>query len=467
MTVMRGIKIKLSPTPEQAKAMDCWRRASISLWNLLLGMERAAYDGSKFRPELRWRQIWGGITRESYENAVDVWKNGKKTKKGVEKKKAGQGKEPVEPKPEYYNKLSGHYIDGEAPKLFIWESDLQKIVARLKENPLTRWIDDLPSHSSQQICKDICKAIRTMLSERKKRAEGSGLNTGFPKFKKMRYASGSVYMVNTQTIFDHKARKVKLPKLKRPVIFRQESPYLHGELQGGRIWREGEQWWLSCQYKVPAPQPLPKTGRECGLKIAASVLATTFDGQVVQQTPPILTDHELARRLKLANRRLARRRRGTRFYYKAADEVATQHAVGRNRRTNMLHKISCDIVKAFDVITVHDTKFVSLMKRKKVNKETGIVEKTPKVLIKKNRDAAMSQFKSFIAYKSESRGRTLNQTHANFPEVQKCSECGKLHYMPLDKKILKCDCGNVMDRRANAAINEFEQGRIAKAASRL
>jgi hypothetical protein len=86
MPEMRGVKIKLTPTPEQAKVMDKWRRASISLWNLLIGIERAAYDGSKFRPELRWRQIWEQVSREGYENSVYVWKHGKKTKAGVEKK---------------------------------------------------------------------------------------------------------------------------------------------------------------------------------------------------------------------------------------------------------------------------------------------------------------------------------------------------------------------------------------------
>jgi putative transposase len=467
MTVMRGVKIKLSPTPEQAKCMDRWRRASISLWNLLLGIEQAAYDGSKFRPELRWRKIWDQVTRDDYENAVHVWKYGKKTKDGTEKKKAGDGKEPVEPIHEHYQRIAGYYINREAPKIFIWESELQKIMARLKENPLTHWINDLPSHSSQQICKDVVKAIKTMLSEKKKRAQGKGLNTGFPRFKKMRYASGSVYMVNSQTIFDHKNRRVKLPKLKTTVIFRQQSGILHGELQGGRIWREGEQWWISCQYKIPDPKKLPKTGRECGLKIAAGVLATTFDGKIVQQTPRIEKDRDLERRVNLANRRLARRSRGTNDYYKTADEVVTQHAVGRNRRSDMLHKVSREIVNSFDAITVHNTDFKSLMVKKKINKKTGDVDKTPKNIIKMNRDAAMAQFKGFIVYKGAEAGRTLNETHANFPEVQKCSHCGKLHYMPLEKRVLKCECGNTVDRRANAAINEFEQGQIVKAAGKL
>lgn len=468
MTVMRGVKIKIMPTPEQARTMDRWRRASIALWNLLLGMEQAAYDGSKFRPELRWREIWDQTVRDGYTNAVHVWKHGKITKTGIVKKEPGLGKEPVEPIPDHYLKISGYSVGGEPPKLFIWESDLQKIMARLKENPLTEWIEALSSHASQQICKDVCKAINAMLSERKKRKTGlAGRDTGFPRFKKSRYAAGSVYMVNTQTIFDHKAREVKLPKLKGPVIFRQESAILDGKLQGGRIWRQGEQWWLSCQFEVPDLKPYPKRGRECGLKISASILATTFDGEIVQQTPPMKEDRKLTRRIKLANRRLARRHKGTKDYYETADELAQLHAKERNRRDDVLHKVSDEIVKQFDSITVHKTDVKSLMVIKRTNKETGDVERTPKSLTKANRRAAMAQFRGYLGYKAVDHGRVYNETHALFAEVQKCSVCGKLHYMPLEKRTMICDCGNREPRQVNAAQNEYEQGQIAKAAGKL
>jgi len=34
-----------------------------------------------------------------------------------------------------------------------------------------------------------------------------------------------------------------------------------------------------------------------------------------------------------------------------------------------------------------------------------------------------------------------------------CSGCGQLHDMPLDKRTMDCDCGLVIDRDTNAAIN--------------
>ena len=44
------------------------------------------------------------------------------------------------------------------------------------------------------------------------------------------------------------------------------------------------------------------------------------------------------------------------------------------------------------------------------------------------------------------------------PSSKTCSECGQLHDMPLDKRTMECDCGNVMDRDLNAARNILARG---------
>lgn len=43
--------------------------------------------------------------------------------------------------------------------------------------------------------------------------------------------------------------------------------------------------------------------------------------------------------------------------------------------------------------------------------------------------------------------------------TKRCCECGKLHDMPLSKRLMECDCGNVLDRDINAAINIANDGR--------
>ena len=501
--VQRGVKIKLQPTPEQRATMDSWRRRGRCLWNLLLAIEQAAYSGEKFRPELKWREIWLEIAREEYavrlerraekiaiietataalascnENEAKIkktianfllnkrtaWvgkmftqkgmkdltgvKYRKKYEKQLEKLIELAQKEETPPDPD---KILGTHPQ---PKLFIWDSELAKIMARLKKNPLTEWIGELPSHSAQQVCKDICKALSAV----------SQSEFGFPRFKKARYAEGSVYMVNTLTVFDRENRTLTLPKIKGAIQYRQEHP-LEGRLLGGRIWRQGETWWLSCQFETEI-KPLPRTGREAGLKIAASKICTTWDGDTITQFATPQEDKKLIRRIKLANRRLARRHKGTKDYYETNDELARLHAKERDRRDDRLHKISCWVAHAFDVVTVHDTKVAPLME-KECKKADGKTEKTPRTLIKTNKRAAMSRFRGFVTYKMTDGGKTVNETHTLFPEVQKCSGCGKLHFMPLDKRVLNCQCGTCIERGVNAAINEFEQGQLVAKATKL
>jgi len=448
-TVMRGIRIRLEPTTEQAELMDLWRKEAMSLWNILLGVESAAYSGDAFRPELKWRELWREVALANHERAMEKWR-------------AGDLK--TEPAPPDLAKIAGgpQGPNGAAPQLFLWDDELQKVMARLKKRPTMQWLNALPSHAAQQICKDLVKAIRFMLSEKKK---PDGLDVGFPNFKKRSaYAAGNVYLVNTQTRFDHDNGWVHIPKMAQPIPFRQDHPYLQeGTLMGARIWRQGKQWWMSCQFKVKAPEPRPRTGRVCGLKMSSGVLGVTWDGKEFHQYEAPKPDKKAAERLRRAKRRMARRKKGSQGWLKAADDAAQIQARTANLSINAAHEKSREIVNAFDAITVHDLKMAPLMKR-----EDKKGKKRPKSLVKLNHHAAVARFKGYVKYKAEDEGRVHNQTATLFPEVQICSGCGKLHYMPLEKRIMNCDrCGLVIERRRNAAVNEFEQGEKVALATKI
>lgn len=40
-----------------------------------------------------------------------------------------------------------------------------------------------------------------------------------------------------------------------------------------------------------------------------------------------------------------------------------------------------------------------------------------------------------------------------FPSSKTCSVCGTIHDMKLSDRVMVCDCGNVLDRDLNAALN--------------
>ena len=64
----------------------------------------------------------------------------------------------------------------------------------------------------------------------------------------------------------------------------------------------------------------------------------------------------------------------------------------------------------------------------------------------------LSKFVGFLTYKTEKIGkRVIKISEVN--TTKRCYACGKLHDMTLSDRTMKCDCGNIIDRDRNSAIN--------------
>ncbi len=64
---------------------------------------------------------------------------------------------------------------------------------------------------------------------------------------------------------------------------------------------------------------------------------------------------------------------------------------------------------------------------------------------------ALGRFVHFLTYKSRRVGkRTIEIDERN--STKECWVCGKLHFMPIWKRVMNCDCGNVIQRDKNSAI---------------
>lgn len=66
-------------------------------------------------------------------------------------------------------------------------------------------------------------------------------------------------------------------------------------------------------------------------------------------------------------------------------------------------------------------------------------------------DAGFGMLRQFIEYKAASRGGTVAIIDRFAPSTRMCCKCRQIHDMPLDQRMMVCDCGNVMDRDLNAA----------------
>jgi transposase len=526
-TMLRGSKIRIWPNKRQTASLDLWRRRCISLWNLLLELEQAAYSGENRKSRLRWRSIWAQVMEDSHAEAVRVAREGKMRKDGTYRKEPGARQEPPPLDEAMLGKIRRQTQEtdpetGEAlpAKLFMWEHELQKIMARLKKVPRTEWIADLPSHAAQAVVKDLIRALQAMLRERKKRASGAGgRDTGFPKFKKSRYAAGSVYFANTQLKFDFEKNRVQLPggcgwmPCEIPIAIRldaQSNTTWRPKLMGGRAWREGEKWFLSCQWEMRKPPALPATGRTAGVKIAASVLLTTYDdrGQIKEyfMPPP---DKKLVAQHRLAGKRLAliiagqtkkakkiearkvwqrakaeaagktvkplgrARVKRSAAFFKVAARLANLEAAERNARDDVLHKVTTEVLHKFDAISVQKMNVAGLMKKpsarlrrreaRRLKQEAGAAKRRDlKPVRKLMRHVAMARCGQMLEYKfKDLRGaEAYQEIDPHDVNVTACSSCGTVHPAWKDgRRIVRCnavlpdgsECGTHLPRNRNAA----------------
>ncbi len=85
----------------------------------------------------------------------------------------------------------------------------------------------------------------------------------------------------------------------------------------------------------------------------------------------------------------------------------------------------------------------------------GMVQ-SPKATCGLNRstqnNGCLGRFVRFLSYKAELAGKKvieIDESHTS----KRCFACGKLHDMPLWVRVMKCDCGNVIDRDRNSSVN--------------
>ncbi len=75
-------------------------------------------------------------------------------------------------------------------------------------------------------------------------------------------------------------------------------------------------------------------------------------------------------------------------------------------------------------------------------------------------DNGYGLFLSMLEYKLEERGKYLIKVDRYFASSKICSVCGnKKEELSLSDRIYYCECGNRMERDANAAVNIMNEGK--------
>ena len=151
------------------------------------------------------------------------------------------------------------------------------------------------------------------------------------------------------------------------------------------------------------------------------------------------------RYLRQQQRCLARRQKGSRRREKQRLRVARAHARVRQERHHAVHALTTRLVREFDLICIEDLNVKALAR--------GLHARAI-------HDAAFSEMRRQLAYKSDWYGRVLESVDRGYPSSKTCSECRHtLDELRLDEREWRCPkCGTLHDRDVNAARNVLAEG---------
>ena len=326
----------------------------------------------------------------------------------------------------------------EADKTFLFRFDMQKLLPGLKkQHP---WLALTPADSLQRVCRYMDGALKRSFT-----LDASGNKAGFPKFKK--YGSvRSFYVANNKMRFE--GMTIVLPKV-GAVKFRSGRRIPFGaKILGATVRQDGNDWYcvVQCQLDIPDVHVEPTAEDLLGGDAGVKTMMTTSDGNAFHVPKKTKRRTKAVRRL---NKKLARQKNGSKNREKTRRRLAHAHAKQRRLAQDARHKASRQIVDHASFIVL-ETLLISAMSQAlhlgKAIGETGIAELVRQIL-----------------YKADWDGVGVHRVDRFFPSTQTCSCCGNVKQgkdkLRLQDRTYRCDeCGNVMDRDLNAAMNLRREG---------
>ena len=184
-------------------------------------------------------------------------------------------------------------------------------------------------------------------------------------------------------------------------------------------------------------------GKAIGIDVGLTHLAVTSDGSKFENPRHLRKAEE---NLKRKQRKLSRKKEGSKSRNKARQLVARVHERVACARRDNLHKLSRRIVNENQVVVVEDLHVKGIMANHCLAKATA--------------DAGWSMFTGFLEYKTARAGKAFIKCERWFPSSKTCSACGSIcEKMPLNVRSWVCaHCETQHDRDHNAAKNIRAEG---------
>lgn len=316
--------------------------------------------------------------------------------------------------------------------------DLIEHIQDLKYSGDYNWLLEVPESVTKQAIKDLDKAYKSFF----KRG-----NKGFPKFKKKSKTKPSFY-VRSDKFKQIDSTHIKVTGIKTHI--RMKPVRMIVQLLNPRISFDGKYWYLSFSYEI---DDLPKSDSDkvIGIDLGVSYLATTSDGVVYENINKTKRVRQLEKRKRHLQRKLSRKyeasKHGKKFVktnniLKLEQELRLVNRKLKNIRDTYIHQVTYDLVKTKPgYIVIEDLNVRGMLKNKHLSKAI--------------QEQEFYKFRQYLTYKCQFYDVELIVADRFYPSSKTCSCCGyKKKFLSLSERTFICpECGHVIDRDLNAAIN--------------
>ena len=315
-----------------------------------------------------------------------------------------------------------HYEAGEKPTAFKLKKQFNAI--RREQFP---WTWEVTKNASDQPFLDLGKAFTAFF-------EGKARH---PCFKSKKRSKPSFYLANDQ--FELGDHRIWIPKL--GWVNMAENLRFKGKVTGARITNTADWWFVSLTVELLDELPEQReaaVGIDVGLnRLATLSTAEEYENQAFLKAA--------LRKLRQANKRLHRRKPGSKNREKARKQVARLHYRITCLRDDVLHKLTTRVASCYGIVGIEDLNLKGLLKNRHLARSLS--------------DAALGKLLTLLTGKVEQRGGQVIKVGRFFPSSKTCHCCGwKWEDMQLSDRIFLCQNPNCayhlfpQDRDHNAAL---------------
>lgn len=322
-------------------------------------------------------------------------------------------------------------------------SDIKRQFNAIKEERWP-WIMESPRDANSEAFADLGRAFSNFFESRKGTRKGKKI--GFPKFRK-RGERDHFYVANDKV----KVRQVgKRGVVRLPVIGdvkMMEPLRWQGKILRARVFRRADKWFIAFNCEVPRAQTIksiegpryPIVGIDLGLRTA--VMPSHGEPRVAPR--PLKAD---LKRLRREQRKLARRKKGSRNYNKQKRKVARRHLRVANVRKDWWHQHTTKICRENQTVVIEDFGCAFMLKNRRLSRSAS--------------DAALGMFRPLMEYKALAYETNLIIAAWNYPSTQRCARCGNIKRgadrlgRGAKDRVYVCEkCGHRDERDHNSAVN--------------